>query len=188
MALRTADDVAMMEDELRELRSISESQARRIVVADAEVARLKVENVLLQRKADDSLEKAVKVETIMMQVASGLMAGLKEMKDERDLTRTMRRQAQEDRLAEDTGAAPSFLRRPIQADPAPPEERDAVVAPRHSGRPVTFNDVRPGKVDPNIAGRDSRLPAPPAFSQTDDERSLQRLADDMDMGGESRRA
>lgn len=182
MALRTADDVAMMEDELRELRSISESQARRIVVADAEVARLKVENVLLQRKADDSLEKAVKVETIMMQVASGLMAGLKEMKDERDLTRTMRRQAQEDRLAEDTGAADpdhATLRTKLstrmaakRADETPPEERV----------------VRPGKVDPNIAGRDSRLPAPPAFSQTDDERSLQRLADDMDMGGESRRA
>lgn len=175
---RTAEDVRMMEDELRELRSIAETQDRRLAIADNEVARLKVENVLLQRKADDSLEKAIKIETIMMQTASGLMAGLKEMKEERELARTLRRQVQEDQMTEDTGQPPAFLRDPNPAHrPPTPEEREVLVNRREAGM-LSRDPVRPGKVDTEVAGRDSRLPGV-KFAQSDDERSLKRLADGM---------
>lgn len=111
MAQRTAEDVANMETELHDLRALLEDMRQRLVIADTERKSLKIENALLKRKSDDNLEKATRMETIMSQVSAGLVAGLMQMKEERDVARALRRGEQEDYLGVGGADTATFLTR-----------------------------------------------------------------------------
>lgn len=111
MAQRTAEDVANMETELHDLRALLEDMRQRLVIADTERKTLKIENALLKRKSDDNLEKATRMETIMSQVSAGLVAGLMQMKEERDVARALRRGEQEDYLGVGGADSATFLTR-----------------------------------------------------------------------------
>lgn len=179
MAMRTAEDVANMESEIHDLRALVDDYKTKFTQADTERKMLKVEVVILQRKADERLERMTKVESMMTHLASGLHAGLKEMREERDIERAVRRQSQESQLVEETGPAPTFLRTPEnsrlvisgqesdnQHPPAAPEVRaresdqdreDRLRGAAERIRPMP-PPFRPGRVDTSLAAHDMRLP------------------------------
>lgn len=204
MVARTAQDVANMESELDELRGMVAELQHLLTVSDTERKSLQVQNVLLQRQALDNHEKAVRMETIMSQVSSGLVAGLKEMKEEREVARAVRRQVQEHNLEVGRTAAPEFLRAGARTpdnsrvvldsvDPSvqpearrePDQDREdrlrgaaERVAPPLTPRP------RPGQAnyfDPTLADRDNRIPrnVHGGLVENDDD-NLLRLAGNMD--------
>jgi hypothetical protein len=100
-----------METELNDLRALLDDVKQRLVIADTERKTLKIENALLQRKADDNLEKATRMETILSQVSAGLVAGLKEMREERDIARALRIGRQEEQLGVGGADSATFLAR-----------------------------------------------------------------------------
>lgn len=84
MVQRTASDVASMELEVQDLRSKVKQLEEQLVMLKSERLVYKTMNTTLRRRAEDHLEKATRLETIMKQVTAGLVAGLNEMQAERE--------------------------------------------------------------------------------------------------------
>jgi hypothetical protein len=179
---RTAADVAQLESDNEYLMGENERLSRELAVVTADRSRLQVENAMLEGRARENLVKATRMETIVRQVSAGLVSALQEITQERTVERTVRRQVQESQLEEETGPAPSFLRRDIvgaqaggersQTAPASGpqvqsearresdqdrEDRLRGAAERVS-RPPNYPPRRMGQIDPSLADKDSRLP------------------------------
>lgn len=144
-----------MESELHDLRALVEDYKTKFIVADTERKTLKIEVALLQKKCDERLERMTKVESMMTHLASGLHAGLKEMREERDIERAVRRQSQEEQLEKETGAAPSFLRTPVNSrvEVVHAEDRDQHVA----SDPIERAPVQPAARRESDEDREDRL-------------------------------
>lgn len=208
MAMRTAEDVANMESEINDMRALVDDLNTRLTQADTERKILKIENALLQRKADENLAKATRIESIMTQTAAGLMSGLKEMREEREVARALRRERQEQDLGVGTdrpafvddekppGAAFKEGQRQHDRDlhlklrvhpalrPAEPREgvmvsADEMIAPPQA--PSFLQRPRAGRVDTSIAAHDSRMPHNefPGGPRDLDEENLRKIANDM---------
>lgn len=188
MVSRTAEDVADMEQELLELRVQLDSATRSLDLMTQERNRLQVENALLDGKVRDNLVKATRIETVLSQVAHLLVTSLKEIQTERETARVARRQEQEDRIIRDEPPPPAFLRadkgleREASAyrgdrdeePPAPRQPRSIGMteaegqraraeqlrgaAERIASRLPPPPPRRPGQMNPDLAGRDPRLP------------------------------
>lgn len=191
---RTAQDVAQLEADNEFYHGEVERLTRELAVIAADRSRLQVENAMLAGNSRDNLVKATRMETIVRQVSAGLVTALQEITQERRVQTEMRRQVQEEQLTEETGAAPSFLRRA-------PEQRSQGEAPSGPGqevaRPVAQasaqvdrtrevaraaemiappNRPNPARIDPTLADKDSRLPGPPQYGQRTDTEDLEHLA------------
>lgn len=162
---RTAQDVANMEAALFDVRLELEDTKRLLTIANTEKNELRVQVALLQRKADENLEKAVQMETIMTQVSSGLVAGLNKMKEERAMKVAVRRQVQEHVLEVGSTAAPApaFLQR--EEPQAHPRDLDQARAEQLRGAAEHVAQPPPPRApaghkpfDPDLADRDDRIP------------------------------
>lgn len=173
---RTAADVAQMESDLEYLRGEVERLTRDLAVVTADRTRLQVENAMLAGRANENLVKATRMETIVRQISSGLVDALKTIDREREVQREVRRQVQEEHLA-GSEPPPQFLQR---QHPEPTPVRNL---PRETARAAEEvmppRAPRPARIDHSLADRDTRLPPAPAYSQTDDERELARIAGDI---------
>lgn len=171
---RTAEDVAVMENELHYLRNELDAARRDLAVVTSEKSRLQIENALLAGKAQENLVKATRMETIMRSVSAGLLAGLNEMQQERDMARAVRRAVQESTLERETGAAPSFLR-----DRTVPLTRD--VAVEETTRLAIDQPPRKlGTIDHTLAGHDSRIPPADYPGPNEDVEELVKLVEGME--------
>lgn len=180
MIERIAEDVAEMQSEIAILRNENEQLRQRCAIAEAERSRLQIDNVALDAKSRDYMTRAVRMETIMKQVSAGLIAGLNEMQQDREVARAIRQRQQEDDLGVSEQDRPAFLRRPsLQTHAVDPEtrttaeERSIIAeAVRPLERPA-YPALRPGKIDHSLASRDPRLPAPELESpENRDQREL----------------
>lgn len=164
---RTAADVAQLESDLEHYRTENERLERELAVVTADRNRLQVENAMVGGSARENLVKATRMETIVRQVSAGLVAALQEITQERRVQTEVRRQVQENHMAEETGEPPAFLQRstPIPAPRQSPDRTREVaraaemIAP--PSRPV------PARIDHSLADRDSRLPGPPQYGEAE---------------------
>lgn len=155
---RTAEDVAQMETDIAWFREENDRLSRELAVATAEKTRLQVENLMLQGSSAENARKCNRVEGILDNICNGLVTSLREIREERQISREVRRQTQEIVLTREGGdARPKFLEK------AEPEEELARTeqlrgAAEHIAPPVLAN--RPGRIDHTLADRDPRLPRP----------------------------
>lgn len=206
---RTAADVAQLESDNEYLSSENERLVRELAVITADRSRLQVENAMLDGRARENLIKATRMETIVRQVSAGLVSALQEITQERTVERSVRRRVQEDQLAKETGAAPSFLqdqdqassrsgdevgRAEVQASPKiaptvpaflrPESEQDRADrlrgAAERVSRPLPPPPRRMGQIDPSLADKDSRLPMNQMPPRDLDEEELAKLAGNLD--------
>lgn len=162
MATR-ADEIADLEERLHWYEQEHETLTTKLAVQASEITRLTTENAMISAKERDSHTKAVKIETIMRSVSSGLLEGLADLAKDRERQAAIRRQQQERVLSEETGTAPAFLhQRTPSIDPA----RSASVR-----RDVADQAPRPTR--PTLSEVARREPV-----------DLDRLADEIDIGGE----
>lgn len=161
MATRTAEDVASMETELHDLRALLNDLKQRLVASDTERKSLKIENVILQRKADDNLAKATKIEAIMSMVSAGLVSGLKEMHEEREVARAVRRQVQEHQLGVGDGDQPA-LARPVTFEERQTRVEDTLTPEEQLRRPTRPSLSDMARSD-QLRGAAEHVGPPPAF-------------------------
>lgn len=173
-----AQQIAEMQDELSYLRHDIETTKRSLAVVTADRDRLLIENSMIASRARASQDKATRVETILSQVSMGLVAGLQEIRSERDDERAQRRETQAQTFAQETreDPPPAFLRRP-----GPPERMmiGTESAPPLRRAPTTTELKRPldARIDTTLASRDSRLPGGPEWGRPEpEEGSLENMA------------
>ncbi len=144
MAQRTAEDVANMESELIDLRHLNEDLKQRLVASETERKILRIANELLKFKSDENLTKATKVETIMRQVAAGLMAGIKEMNEEKELARAVQRQVQEDQLGvgDDRDRPPGAIFKAAQRE-YERQQVEGAHTDRHTSQTPNHEEIEP---------------------------------------------
>lgn len=173
---RTAADVAQLESDNEYLHGEVERLNRELAIVTADRNRLQVENAMVSGTSRENLVKATRMETIIRQVSSGLVDALATISREREVAREVRKQVQEERLQGDE-PPPAFLAQ--HAEPANERpRRDLATEVRRAAEVVA--PPRPpvtGRVRTDI--HDSRLPPPDMGLQSDDERNLAQLADDM---------
>jgi hypothetical protein len=170
---RTAQDVAQLEADNEYLYGELERVQRELALVTADRSRLQIENAMLEGKSRENLLRATRMETIINVHSAGLVAAMKEFAQERVTERAVRRHIQEQQLEEETGAAPTFLRRPAieQAspentvtEPRTPDTRELNRAAELVARPAL--PVKQGRIDPTLADRDPRMPGGP-FKRAD---------------------
>jgi hypothetical protein len=175
---RTAEDVAQMETDIAYLREENQRLVHEVAVLQAERSRLQVENTMLQGRSMENMRKATRVEAILDNICHGLVASLKEIREERQIDREVRRQAQVEVMERDTGQPPEFLRQPTPArqslsDQARTEQLRGAAEHVASTPPPP----RAGRVDNSKADRDTRLPVVSIMTpQQEDEENLRQLA------------
>jgi hypothetical protein len=193
MVYRTADDVADMEQELHELRVRLEHTARNLEIVSAECNRLKVENALMDAKSRDYLVKATRAEQLMTGVATMIVSGIREFKEEREQARAVRRQEQTVALEADNeeDPPPGFLRRARPPEPPPqaqvpePYGRAPIAAPAPGASLARAAEQiaplpRAGRINLALAAADPRMPKNDFVREDQAERdSLLNLVDNM---------
>lgn len=111
MAAKTAIEVAEMESEVTLLRNELNNARVRIELLTQERDTLRNDLVVAQNAAKLELVRATTMESIMQQVSSGLIAGLRKMESERSAERNARRLAQEQQLEVGSDKSLDFLKR-----------------------------------------------------------------------------
>jgi hypothetical protein len=157
---RTANEVAQLETEVEILRNENEQLHRQLAIVSADRSRLQIENAMLAGQSRDNLVKATTMETIIRQVAAGMVESLNVMTRERAVERAMKQRGQEQVTEEQ---APDE-RRSLQRDED--DQDQTAPRPRNEMGPSKL-PTSPPVIDTTLASRDPRLPMGPFVAEAD---------------------